>query len=178
VEGDKPQRRERVSIEQWRDQFIHDAEARHLSNGTMRLYKLLFRQLIEFTNGRGIRLANQVGLAVLTEFRASWKIGSLTASKKLERLRSVYKFALQRKMVDENYAAGLVGPKVRHNPTLPFPKEEMARILKAADSPKVDKRVKAFILTMHSGLRISDVSTLAVENLKLPPTETLSGEDW
>jgi hypothetical protein len=167
VEGDKPKGRVRVSIEEWRDQFIHDAEARNLSNGTMRLYKLLFRQLIQFANERGVRLANNMDLAALTDFRASWKIGGLTAAKKLERLRSIFKFALQRKMVDENYAAGLVGPKVKHNPTLPFSKDEMARILKAADSPEVDKRVKAFILTMrHSGLRISDVSTLAVESLK------------
>ena len=167
VEGDKPKRRERVSIEEWRDQFIHDAEARHLSNGTMRLYKLLFRQLIQFTDGRGIRLANNLDLAVLTDFRASWKIGALSASKKLERLRGIFRFALQRRMVDENYALGLTAPRVKQNPTLPFPKDEMARILKAADSPKVDKRVKAFILTMrHSGLRISDVSTLAVESLK------------
>lgn len=167
VEGDKPKSRQRVSIEEWRDQFIHDAEARHLSNGTMRLYKLLFRQLIQFGKERGIRLANHMDLAALTDFRASWKVGALTASKKLERLRSIYKFALQRKMVEENYAAGLVGPKVKHNPTLPFSKDEMARILKASDSPKVDPRVKAFILAMrHSGLRISDVSTLAVESLK------------
>src|SRR5258708_40173700 len=43
----------------------------------------------------------------------------------------------------------------------------MKRILKAAESTEVDKRVKAFILTMRrSGLRISDVATLAVESLK------------
>lgn len=133
----------------------------------MRLYKLLFRQLIQFTVERGIKFANDVDLAALTEFRAGWKISALTAAKKLERLRSIFKFALQRKMVEENYAAGLVGPKVKHNPALPFSKEEMMRILKPAESTEVDKRVKAFILTMrHSGLRISDVATLAVETLK------------
>jgi hypothetical protein len=69
-------------------------------------------------------------------------------------------------MVEENYAVGLVGSTVKHNPTLPFSKEEMARILKAAESAEVDKRVKAFILTIRrSGLRISDVAMLAVESL-------------
>ena len=43
----------------------------------------------------------------------------------------------------------------------------MQKILKATDSPDVDRRVKAFILTMrYSGLRISDVATLAVDSLK------------
>lgn len=167
VDGERPKTKVRATIEEWRDQFIHDAEARHLSNGTMRLYKLLFRQLIQFAADRGIKFANDMDLAALTDFRAGWKIGALTAAKKLERLRSIFKFALQRKMAEENYAAGLVGPKVKPNPTLPFSKDEMAKILKAADSPEADKRVKAFIQTMrHSGLRISDVATLAVESLK------------
>jgi integrase/recombinase XerD len=106
-------------------------------------------------------------LDALTEFRSCWKLGALTASKKLERLRGVFKFALQRKMVGENYALGLVAPKVKQIPTLPFSKAEMDRILKAAKSEEVDSRVEAFILTMrHSGLRISDVATLAVDSLK------------
>jgi hypothetical protein len=45
-------------------------------------------------------------------------------------------------MVDENYAASLAGPKVKQNPTLPFPKDEMESILKAAASDRVDKRSK------------------------------------
>jgi site-specific recombinase XerD len=73
----------------------------------------------------------------------------LTASKRLERLRSLYKFAMQRKMVAENFALSLAAPKVRQNPTLPFPKDEIEKILKAAESDKVDKRVKTFILTMR-----------------------------
>jgi integrase/recombinase XerD len=166
VDGEKPTQKVRTTIERWRDQFLQDAAARNLSHGTMRLYKLLFRQLLEFATERGISLANYLDLTALTEFRAAWKLGSLTASKKLERLRSIYKFALQRKMVDENFALGLVAPKVKPNPTLPFPKEEFAHIMKPAESPKVDARVKTFILTMrYSGLRISDVATLAVDSL-------------
>jgi integrase/recombinase XerD len=70
-------------------------------------------------------------------------------------------------MVEENHAASLVGPKLKQNPTLPFPKEDMAKILQAAKSDEVDGRVAAFILTMrYSGLRISDVATLAVESLR------------
>ncbi len=42
----------------------------------------------------------------------------------------------------------------------------MKKILKAAESDKVDPRVKAFILAMrYSGLRISDVATLRVDSL-------------
>jgi site-specific recombinase XerD len=167
VEGKKPKRKYRATIEDWRDQFLQDAAARHLTEATLRLYKLLFKQLIEFALEHGIKRADELDLKALTEFRVGWKIGPLTASKRLERLRSLYKFAMQRKMVEENFALSLAAPKVRPNPTLPFPKDEMEKILKAAESDKVDKRVKTFILTMrYAGLRISDVATLTVDNLK------------
>jgi site-specific recombinase XerD len=167
VEGKKPERKHRATIEEWRDQFVKDAETgRKLSDGTLKLYRLLFRQLIAFAKHRGIKFADELDLTALTDFRAQWKIGALTATKKLERLRSIYKFALQRKMVDENYALNLAVPKVKANPTLPFSAEEMKRILAAAEHNDVDPRVKAFILTMrHSGLRISDVARLAVDSL-------------
>jgi site-specific recombinase XerC len=127
----------------------------------------MFKQLIEFTVEHGVKFADELDLKVLTEFRAGWKIGPLTASKRLERLRSLYKFAMRRKMLEENFALSLAAPKVKQNPTLPFSKDEMAKILKAAESDKVDKRVKTFMLTMrYAGLRISDVATLAVDSLK------------
>jgi integrase/recombinase XerD len=58
VDGEKPTQNVRTTIEQWRDQFLQDAVARNLSHGTMRLYKLLFRQLLAFAIERGITLAN------------------------------------------------------------------------------------------------------------------------
>ena len=88
----------------------------------------------------------------------------LSASKKLERLRSILKFALRRKWITDNPASELDSPRIRPTPTLPYTQEEIDRILKAASG---DLRVHAFILTMlHSGLRISDIATLAVESLK------------
>lgn len=126
----------------------------------------MFRQLIAFADGHGIRFADELDLNILTDFRSTWKVSALTATKKLERLRGVFKFALQRKMVEENYAESLTAPEVKANPTLPFSAREMQKILKAADSKAVDARVKAFILTMrYSGLRISDVATLRVDSL-------------
>jgi site-specific recombinase XerD len=167
VDGTRPRTKVRAPIEEWKDQFLKDAEARKLSGATLRLYKLLFRQILEFTQKRGIKFVNDLDLDALTEFRAEWKVGALTASKRLERLRGVFKFALQRKMAEENHAVNLVGPKLKQNPTLPFSKDEIEKILKAAKSDKADHRVEAFILTMrYSGLRISDAAMLAVDTLK------------
>jgi integrase/recombinase XerD len=166
LEDEKPIKQQAVTIEAWRDQFLQDAVARNLSLGTMRLYKRLFRKMIAFATDYGISFANSMELNALTKFRSTWLVSPSSATKELERLRSIYKFAVQRKMVNENYALSLVAPTVKPTPTLPFLPEEEVRILEAAESPKADRRAKAFILTMrYSGLRISDTATLAVDSL-------------
>jgi integrase/recombinase XerD len=165
--GSLPKAPIQITIEEWRDKFLENGEARHLTDSTLRLYRLLFKQLIAFATDRGFSLAMELDLPFLSDFRASWtKISPLTAVKRLERLRSIYKFAAKRKFVEENYALDLETPKVDSNPTLPFSEDQMKKILKAAESDKVDSRAKAFILTMrYSGLRISDVATLRVDSL-------------
>jgi site-specific recombinase XerD len=165
AEGTKPIETGRTSIEDWRKAFLQDAESpagKNLNSATLRKYKLLFRQIEAFAKAEGYQFVNQLDLAALTNFRSTWKVSSLTASKTLERLRSVLKFAQRRKWITDNPALELDSPKLKPTPTLPFNADEMKRILKAAK----DKRVRAFILVMrYSGLRISDAATLAVDSL-------------
>jgi integrase/recombinase XerD len=166
VDGTKPVETARTTIEDWRVAFMQDASSsagKNLNPETLRKYKLLFRQITDFATDKGYRFVNQLDLGVLTHFRSTWKDSPLTASKKLERLRSILKFAQRRKWITDNPALDLDSPKLKPTPTLPFSQEEMDRILKAA----TDLRIRAFILVMrHSGLRISDTTTLAVESLK------------
>ena len=102
VDNEKPLRPQRITIEEWQKQFMDDAEARHLSQETQRKYALLFKQLQAFAKDKGMTYVDSLDLNTLTEFRSSWSDGSLSASKKLERLRSILKFALVRKQIQEN----------------------------------------------------------------------------
>jgi site-specific recombinase XerD len=164
--GAKPLETARVSIEEWKNAFLTDAAApsgKNLNSETVRKYKLLFKQLDAFAEREGYRFVNQLDLAALTKFRTDWKDAALSASKKLERLRTTLKFALRRKWIPENPAVELDSPKITPNPTLPFSNYEMEQILKAAKKPAD----RAFILVMrYSGLRISDTCKLAVESVK------------
>ncbi len=167
VEGTRPVRVHRATIDEWQEKFIQEAEATNLSGETLRKYRHLFRQLQDFTRDKGIRNVLDLELSALDDFRASWRDGPLSSSKKLERLRSIFKFAVVRKWITENPATNLKSPKVNEKPTLPFNESEMIQIVKAAASPEIDPRVRTFILTMrHSGLRISDTTALACDNLK------------
>ena len=162
VEGEPPKIGERITITGWKDAFLEDAKSRNLASETYRKYVLLFKQLDSFATHKGLRFVDQLDLHRLTAFRSTWKDEALSASKKLERLRSVLKFALRRKWVKENAAVELDLPKLKPTPTLPFPDGEYAEILKVA----TDVRTNTFIQTMrNSGLRISDTTTLAVTSL-------------
>lgn len=166
VEGTRPTEPHRVTLDEWRDTFLQDAAARHLTEATTKLYKLLFKQLGAFAKSQRIHFINELDLATLSDFRASWTNGPLSAQKKLERLRGIFKFAVSRKWITENFALALTSPKVKQKPTMPFTADEMAAILKAAGG-KGRERILAFILTMRfSGLRISDVTSLKPESLQ------------
>jgi integrase/recombinase XerD len=163
VDGELPKKRERLTIEDWKTKFLAVAEADNLTTDTIRKYKLLFKQLEDFARNKGLQYADQFTLDILDAFRATWKDGPLSAANKIQRLRRAFKFAVKRGFAVNNPAEDMTIPEARPNPTLPFTEKEMDSILKAATDP----RVKTFILVMrHSGLRISDVTTLATSSLE------------
>ena len=85
--------KEPISIEAAREQFLADAEARKLKNSTIDRHRIQFRRLAAFAASRGIRYLAELDTATLRLFRASWKDGDLAGLKKLERLRSFFRFA-------------------------------------------------------------------------------------
>jgi Phage integrase, N-terminal SAM-like domain len=124
------------TIADWRDKFLNDSQARNLSQETIRKYKLRFSQLEQFSRLKEIVTADKIQLDDLTEFRATWKDGPLSSLKKLERLRSVYRFAVKRKWVTENLAKEIKTRVVEDNPTLAFSDDQMTKILEAAKKSK------------------------------------------
>jgi site-specific recombinase XerD len=160
-----PPTRSQVTVEEWRDQFIKNARTENVSEETIRKYTLLFKQLLAFTQDRGIRFPGRLDLESLQEFRNTWRDAPLSKSKKQERLRSIFRFAVARKWISENPALQLGRIKVDRTQQTPFGAEEMAAILKAAI--KAGPEVYTFILTMRfSGLRISDVAMLRAASLQ------------
>jgi integrase/recombinase XerD len=155
----------RTSIEPWRDRFVQNARTENISEETLRKYNLLFKQLLAFTQDKGIRFVNELDLPVLQDFRTTWKDRPLSKSKKQERLRSVFKFAVAHKWIQENPALRLGRIKVERTQQIPFSTEEMETILETAR--RAGPEVCTFILTMRfSGLRISDVCKLRVDSLQ------------
>lgn len=166
---------QRMTLEGAWQRFLADLEARNLHASTVRKYRLLSRQMTEFSWERKLRFLQQFDLPALSEFRAKWQESPLTRVKKLERLRSFFRFAQESNWVDENPARKLKGPKVLLRPTLPFTREEMIRILGALD-PYVEqtapcgkdnaRRLRSLVLVLrYSGMRIGDSVRLTTDQI-------------
>ena len=122
-----------------------------------------------------LQFTNQIALPALSDFRALWKDGPLSGAKKLERLRAVGRFFLDRGWWRENLALKLKRPKVKETPTMPYTHKEMATLLTACDQytdwhgrvgQENARRLRAFVLlARYSALRVSDAASCAVDRL-------------
>jgi len=160
---------EMVTIPGAIEKFNEDARARKLTDATLAKYRVLFAQLDEFAEKKGITVVRSLTVPDVREFRASWNDGAISAYKKLERLRAFFRFCVDSKWMDDNPAKAVKPPKVTTLPTLPYSEHEMRRMLKACDEyPRANSlgqdnrsRIKAFVLLLrYSGLRLQDAVTL------------------
>ncbi len=148
-----------VTVRQATDKFCEECEARGLAQPTKRKYRTLAKQIREFASTRCVYL-NEFTTELAREFRSSWKDSPRAAGKKLERLRAFFRFAIENGWIEESPAKPLRPPIVKDRPTLPFSREEMARILEHAGDSHL------FILTMrYTGMRISDTAMLQASAL-------------
>ena len=161
-----------VTLEQAAAKFIEDCKSRHLSVDTENKYKLLFKELTAYFSNREVQ---HIKLDDLSTFRASWNVSPITALKKLERMKSFFKFCEDRKWIKSNPARLLKTPKTSFAPTLPFTEEEWDKILWATEiypikgiyGEKSRQRIKTFVMTLrYTGLRIRDVVRLKREHVQ------------
>jgi integrase/recombinase XerD len=163
-----------VTIADAKKHFLEDAEARKLSRESLKKYRGLWKQIETFATKRGLRYLKQLDLPALRDFRNSWTDGAISSKKKLERLRSVFRFAVQSNWIKQNPVVSMRPPKTTHPPTLPFSKDEVEKILWACDlypdngrfRKGTPARLKALVLLMrYSGLRIGDAVTLRADRI-------------
>jgi site-specific recombinase XerD len=82
--------------------FMADCVARNLKAETIAKYRLLQKEMIaRFPH----RTVDSLGLDEISAYRESWKLAPVSARKKIERLRTFFKFCEQRKWSDENPAS-------------------------------------------------------------------------
>jgi site-specific recombinase XerD len=154
------------------DAFIRDCEARNLSSPSLGKYRLLTKELKDEFKDRSVA---SLTVDEIRRYRETWELAPVSARKKLERLRTFFRFCIENQWMHANPAKGIKPPIAHHRPTLPVTNEDFEKILWACDLYPTQgiyregnrTRVKAFILMLrYSGLRIRDVALLSEDKLK------------
>jgi len=154
----------RITIEDATGAFIRDTEARGLREPSIYKYRLLFKQLKEFAEDKGLRYITECDIETLRAFRESWTNENYNARKKLEAMRTFFKFVHESGWLPTNPAKVIKPPKVNDPPTLPYSRDVMPRVLQTCDKyPNKQNAIRLRALTLllrYSGLRITDAVTL------------------
>jgi len=175
----------RITIIDATDAFIAKCQNRGIAVPTLRKYKTFTKQLRAYANTRGYVMLDQLTVADMDRFYTSWNDGIRAKAKKLDRLKAFVKFCIKREWIQKNIASDLDAPEGSSVPVnkSPFTDAELDRIYAACDSiggpkprgpgyrPWGGEDVRDFVmLSIYTGLRISDVSTFNI-------SERLKGND-
>jgi site-specific recombinase XerD len=131
-----------ITIEDAIAAFMASRSNRGIAVPTLNKYRTFVKQLRAYCDSRGYVLLDQLGVADMDRFYASWKDGNRSRAKKLERLKSFIKFCLKRKWLAEDIADDLRAPEGSSIPAnkKPFTDEEFDRIYAACDTLGGPKR--------------------------------------
>lgn len=116
--------------------FMTDHTA-HLAPNTQKKYSILMAKLVEFSRSKGFVLLEQCMPADIREFRQSWKVSPLTASKDMSIVKAFFEFAVTNEWIERNPARLVKNPRLRagddprNRERLPFTDEELARMFTA-----------------------------------------------
>jgi integrase/recombinase XerD len=148
--------------------FLADCKARGLREPSIYKYKLLLTRLEAFAKEKELVYISNFDLEMTAKFRETWTNKGSAARKKLESLRTLFRFCHDRGWIQSNPALKLKMPKNEEPPVEPFTSEQVTAILKAISQyPKKGTgktnaiRLRALVLFLrYSGLRLGDAVTL------------------
>jgi integrase/recombinase XerD len=166
------------------DRFLDDCLARGVGPAQRAKYKLMFEDMRKVFKGRSVKLSADD----LAEYRQGWTVGTTTKRSRLGRLRTFFKFCMERGWIQGNPAKLLKPPKEERKQVQPFSDDEIEKILWAVDlypDRPYGRRndLRAFVLVLrYTGLRIGDVVSLRRSALKdgklLLQTQKTGSEVW
>ena len=162
-DGNQAQQPKSITISDALAAYIKDAESRNLSKGTLKKYRRLQGRFTSFlVSAGGNRHLARFSMESVRDFRASWKLSPITASKEIGFLRAFFTFCISNGWITTNPAKAIKAPQVKNLPRIPFSEKEIQTILSKAQ----DDRELAFLLVLrHTGLRIGDASLLRTHQL-------------
>ncbi|MGH9343576.1 MAG: tyrosine-type recombinase/integrase, partial [Terriglobia bacterium] len=169
AELEKPDYREPKPLQEAVDAF--KASKADVGHGTKRNHRRCLDNFVAMCKAAGIIRFDDVEIETIDLFRSKRPISALTWTKELAILRNFFGFCVGRRWISFNPAKEVKAAKPKPRPKEPYSEGEVKRILFACD--RLGKgnyernRARAMILLLrYTGLRISDVATLARDRVR------------
>jgi site-specific recombinase XerD len=149
------------------EKFVSHLESLDRSSNTIVAYKGDLSQFADFLADQGITEVDQVETDDIKEFKEHLKENrdytAKTVSRKLNSVKSFFRFLVEEGIVDKDYSRPVKHPKIENDlPRVLKPMEYRA----LRDVCRHDKRTLAIIeLMLQAGLRISEVANLRKDDI-------------
>lgn len=161
----------KMTVAEAGDRFLEHCESKH-SPDTVAKYNLIVGDMKPLFGSYEV---GAIKLDDLTRYVDGWKVAPIMKSKKLERLRAMFRFFMDRGWCKENPALKVTKPKSKFKQRMSYTDEEIEKVLWAIEVYPIKgiygsdsrARIRAFIrLLLFSGLRIRDAVTLDVSRFQ------------
>lgn len=172
----------RVTVAAACQAFVTNREAAGLKVATLRKYDTFAKQIRDFADSLGYVMLDQFTPDDIDRFWANWKLGPRAKGKRLTTLRAFFRFAVNRKWLQESPVSADIKAPVgssRAANKAPFTDDELDRILRACDQVVIEwtnetgtgkwsgEDLKDLIwLMVYTGFRISDATFFSIEQLR------------
>ena len=146
-----------MTIDEAREAYLRELEARNIRKSTRAGYRSLFKQLRGFAGKGGKGSLAELDRAALRAWREQWSCSYSTQRQRLSRLKAFFSFASDEGWIEASPLHGVRMPKSDARPTMPLSVDEMEAMLAAARGMP---REQALLLVLrYSGLAIGDAAT-------------------
>lgn len=156
-----------VSFERALEKFMSYLKTQKRSSATTIAYGSDLDQLAKHLSDRKITQATTVQTEHLTAYidhLAQLSYTSKSISRKINSLKTFFKFLHQEKLIITNPAHPLTHPKVDSKPPRILTAAEISRL---RDAVRLDIRIAAIVeILVQTGLRISELANLQLEDIK------------
>ncbi len=147
--------------------FIKDLESKNRSQSTIIAYSKDIEQLVDFLSKKGITTPSQITIDNLEEFKKMLESQNYTPksiSRKINSIRTFFKYLISQKAITENPAEKLSHPKFETKPPRVLTEMEYRAL---RDVSRSDIRLYSIVeILLQTGIRIGELTRLRKSDIK------------
>jgi integrase len=160
-----------VTLNEAYDRFIEQHEANGSAPATLVKHRRLRKHALEFFCDIPLR---SLSVDDVSRFRESWNFAPMTTKNTIERMRSFFKFCMDREWIEKNPASRLKLPKIGEVERKPYEAAEIQTINEAVEQfpnwgiygALTRERLRALISVLRwTGMRIGDAIQLSEDKI-------------